>query len=164
MQYKEHRLQQNIYYTVPEKTSTFLFFEQLCQKLTDLNDFGTLNPEKILRKILPVSCSHFTYYNISHTYFWLITLSQKKTNYIPLADPTWKCHHTNLWIAKLFHLTEGLLRFSNVGGSEESQLWAVIDDTDQSHGTPRCADIHNMSQQAAAESRNMSVSIHALLR
>jgi len=51
MQYKEHRLQQNIYYTVPEKKRPpFLFFEQLCQKLTDLNDFGTLNPEKILRK------------------------------------------------------------------------------------------------------------------
>jgi len=37
-------------------------------------------------------------------------LSQKKTNCNPLACPTWKCHHTNLWIAKLFHMTEGLLR------------------------------------------------------
>ena len=35
--------------------------------------------------------------------------TQKKTNYNPLARPTWKCHHTNLWTAKLFHLTEGLL-------------------------------------------------------
>ena len=45
-----------------------------------------------------------------HTYFWLLTLSHKKTLCNPLAHPTWKCHHTNLWIAKLFHLTEGLLR------------------------------------------------------
>jgi len=37
-------------------------------------------------------------------------LSQKKRNCNPLAHPAWKCHHTNLWIAKLFHLTEGLLR------------------------------------------------------
>jgi len=36
-------------------------------------------------------------------------LSQKKTNCNSLAHPIWKCHHTNLWIAKLFHLTEGLL-------------------------------------------------------
>ena len=41
--------------------------------------------------------------------FWLFMLSPKKTNCNPLAHPTWKCHHTNLWIAKLFHLTEGLL-------------------------------------------------------
>ena len=37
-------------------------------------------------------------------------LSQKKTNCNPLAHPTWKCHHTNLWTAKLFHLTECTLR------------------------------------------------------
>jgi len=37
-------------------------------------------------------------------------LSQKKTNCSPLAHPIWKCHHINLWNAKLFHLTEGLLR------------------------------------------------------
>jgi len=36
-------------------------------------------------------------------------LSHKKTICNSLADPTWKCHHTNLWTAKLFHLTEGLL-------------------------------------------------------
>jgi len=45
-----------------------------------------------------------------HTSFWLFTLSHKKTICNPLAHPTWKCHHTNSWIAKLFHLTEGLLR------------------------------------------------------
>jgi len=65
-----------------------------------------------------VRYSHLTLVNpkqaifnsIPHTYFWLFLLSQMKTNCNPLAHPTWKCHHTNLWIAKLFHLTEGLLR------------------------------------------------------
>ena len=36
-------------------------------------------------------------------------------------------------------------------------------DTDQSHSTPRCAEIQPMVQQAAATSRNSSVSVHALL-
>jgi len=103
--------------------------------------FGMLNPEKIWHESLtdvstsPVRCSHFTFGNpkkvifnsIIHTYFWLFLLSQKKTNCNPLAHPTWKCHHTNLWIAKLFHLTEGLLRFfSNVGSSRKSQLWVIV--------------------------------------
>ena len=35
-------------YTVCRKTSTFLFFKQLCQKLTDFNDFRCA---KILRKL-----------------------------------------------------------------------------------------------------------------
>jgi len=83
--------------------------------------FGMLNPEKIWHKNLrslstsPARCSYFTLGNpnvifnsIIHSYFWL--LSQKKTNCNLLAHPTWKCHHTNLWIAKLFYLTEGLLR------------------------------------------------------
>jgi len=42
--------------------------------------------------------------------FWLLTFSHKKTICNPLAHPTWKCHHTYLWFAKLFHLTDGLLR------------------------------------------------------
>ena len=84
--------------------------------------FGMLNPEKIWHENLtdvptsPVRCSHFTLGNqkvifnsIIHTYLWLFMLSQKKTNCNPLAYPTWKCHQTNLRIAKLFHLTEGLL-------------------------------------------------------
>jgi len=48
--------------------------------------------------------------SITHSYFWLFTLCQNKTNCNPLAHQTWKCHDTNLWIAKLFHLTQGLLR------------------------------------------------------
>jgi len=39
----------------------------------------------------------------------------------------------------------------------------VFFDTVRSHSTPRCVEIQPMSQQAAATSRNMSISIHALL-
>jgi len=42
-------------------------------------------------------------------------------------------------------------------------MFPVFFDTDQSHSTPRCSEIQPMSQQAAAASFNMSVSIHALL-
>ena len=52
-----------------------------------------------------------------HTYFWLFRLFQKKTNCNPLAHPTWKCHHTNLWIAKLF-LLKVCCVLSNVGCPE----------------------------------------------
>jgi len=129
----------------------FIFWITLSPKLTDLNDFGTLNPEKILHENLtdlstsPVTCSHFTLGNpkkvilnsITHTYFWLFTLSQKKTICNPLAHPTWKCYHMNLWIAKLLHLTEGLLRsfkrwriwrepvLDCFGGSGNNRLWCV---------------------------------------
>jgi len=81
------------------------------------------NSEKIWHEMLQICPPHLSdvatlpweiqkviFNSISHTYFWLFTLSQKKTNCNPLTYPTWKCHHTNLWIAKLFHLTEGLLR------------------------------------------------------
>ena len=77
--------------------------------------FGMQNPEKIWHKNLtdlstsPVRCSHFTLGNpkkvifnsIIQIYFSLFITSQKKTNRNPLAYPIWKCHHTNLWIAKL---------------------------------------------------------------
>ena len=111
---------------------------------------GTLNPEKIRHEnptdlsTSPVRGNHFTFGNpkrvifnsIIHTYFWLFTLSHKKTNCDPLAHPTWKCHHTNLWTAKLFHLTEGLLRSFKrwwlwrqpvvvIGDSEKNWLWCV---------------------------------------
>ena len=54
--------------------------------------------------------SHFQQY---YPYMLLIiyVISEVlKTNCNLLAYPTWKCHHTNLWSAKLFHLTEGSLR------------------------------------------------------
>jgi len=84
--------------------------------------FGKWNPEKIWHKNLthyPPSLSDIAsvlgkskkviFNSNIHTYLWLITLSHKKTICNPLAHPTWKCHHNNLWIAKLLHLTEGLL-------------------------------------------------------
>ena len=43
-----------------------------------------------------------------HTSDYLCCLRRKQT-VIHLPTATWKCHHTNLWTAKLFHLTEGLL-------------------------------------------------------
>ena len=77
--------------------------------------FGMLNPEKIWPEILQICPPHLsdvatlswhiqkvTFISIIHTYFWLFMLSQKKTHCKPLAYPTWKCHHTNLWTAKLF--------------------------------------------------------------
>jgi len=39
----------------------------------------------------------------------------------------------------------------------------VFFNTDQSHSTPCCAEIQPLSQQAAAASLNMSISIHALV-
>jgi len=53
-------------YTVSEKWPPFIFFEYFCQKLTDSNDFGRYNHEKILHKqlidlpALLECCSHCT--------------------------------------------------------------------------------------------------------
>jgi len=103
--------------------------------------FGMLNLEIIRHENLrglstsPVRCSYFTlgspkkviFNCIIHTYFWLLILSQKKTNCNPLAHPTWKCHRSNLWIAKLFFIwLKVCYVLSNVGGSEKSQLWVVV--------------------------------------
>jgi len=81
----------------------------------------------------PVRCSHCTLGNrkkvnfnsIIHIYFWLFTLFHKKTICNPLVHPTWKLHHTNLWIAKLFIWPKVCCVLSDVGGSEKSQLWVV---------------------------------------
>jgi len=59
---------------------------------------------------LPWEIHKVIFNSIIHKYVWLFMLSYKKTNYNPFAHLTWKCHHNDLWIAKLFHLTEGLLR------------------------------------------------------
>jgi len=85
--------------------------------------FGVWNREKIWHENLtdrpprlsdvatvPWETEKVIFNSIIHTYFWLFTLSHKKTICNPLAHPTWKYHYTNLWIAILFHLTEGLLR------------------------------------------------------
>ena len=126
--------------------------------------------------------------SIIHTYFWLAYISiyviSEENNSNPLAHLTWKCHHTNLWSAKLFHPTEGLWRSFkrwrpvepvvdcrrwlwkepavmcgnwNVRQATQQQVFRVTTfcintcfqsffDT-QSHSTPRCAEIHLMSQQ-----------------
>jgi len=87
--------------------------------------FGMLNPAKIWHENFtdlytsPVTCSHFTLGNpkkvifnsIIHTYIWLFYYLRRKQTVIHLPTPpenvaTLTC---DLWIAKLFHLTEGLL-------------------------------------------------------
>ena len=104
---------------VPPRTSTFYFFNnsskiwflecyimrkfhmkilQVCPP--HLSDVTTL-PWEIQKKVI--------FSGIIYTYLWLFALSQTKTDCNPPAHTTWKCHCTNLWIAKLFHLTEGLL-------------------------------------------------------
>jgi len=42
------------------KTSTFLFFEQVCEKLTDFNNFGMLNPEQIWLNTLQICPPHLS--------------------------------------------------------------------------------------------------------
>jgi len=102
------------------------------QKLTHFNDFWHVKSwenfdMKILQTCPPrlsdvatlpweIQKSHFN--SIIHIYFWLFTQSQKKKNSNILVHPTWKCHHTNLWIICCV--------LSNIGGSEKSQLWIVI--------------------------------------
>ena len=41
-------------------------------------------------------------------YFWLFTLSQKKTICNPLYHPTWKCTTLTCEVPNFFYLTEGL--------------------------------------------------------
>jgi len=56
--------------------------------------FGMLNPENLTRKsyrlvYLTSDVAKTVIFNsIIHTYFWLFSLSQKKTNCNPLAHPT----------------------------------------------------------------------------
>ena len=85
--------------------------------------FGTLNFEKIWHEMLQISPDHLSdvatlpweiekshcqqYYSCIIV---IICVISEEKNCNPLAHPAWKYHHTNLWIAKLFHLTEGLLR------------------------------------------------------
>jgi len=83
--------------------------------------FGVWNPENILQENLTdcpprlsdvatvtweIEKSHFQQY---YSYVLLIIYITSQENY-PLANPTWKYHHTNLWIVKLFRMTEGSLR------------------------------------------------------
>jgi len=75
-----------------QKTSTLLFFEQPCQKLTDFNNSGMLNPQKIWHEDLtdlstsPVRCSlgksppPKKFSTLLFINFRLFTLPQRKTN------------------------------------------------------------------------------------
>jgi len=97
--------------------------------------FGVLNPEKIWHKILqvclftsPVRCSHCTLGNPkSHIYTldYLCYLRRKKTIiHLPIPPEsvtTLTCglHNFFIWL-KVYCV------LSNVGGSEESQLWVVV--------------------------------------
>ena len=98
----------------------------------------------------PVRCSHCTLgypkksfssvLFIHRPFFWLFTLSHKKTicRPNPLAHSTWKCHYSNLRIAKpfssdwkfiaFFQTLDALKRAScglSTGGSEKNRLWCV---------------------------------------
>jgi len=110
---------------------------------------GMLNHEKIWHANLndlstsPVRCSHFTLGNqkiifcsVFHTYIWLFTLSQKKSNCNPLAHPKWKCYNNNLWLQNFYiwlnvccvlSKLETLKRrlWVVIGGSEKNRLWCV---------------------------------------
>ena len=117
-----------------------------------------------------------------HTSDYLCYLRRKPT--VILLPTTLSCELQNIFIwLKICCI------LSSVGGSEKSRLWCVATgmsgkqcrskcskwppsalthasshfDTDQSHRTPRCAEIQPTSQQTALASLNMSISIHALL-
>ena len=86
---------------------------------------GMLNPAKIWHENFtdlytsPVTCSHFTLGNsknvifnsIIHTYIWLFYYLRRKQTviHLPTSPENVATLTCDLWIAKLFHLTEGLL-------------------------------------------------------
>ena len=122
---------------VPKKTSTFLFFEQLCEKLTDFDEFwwvDNLTWNLTDLSTSPVRCSHCTcrkkviFNSIIHTHFWLFALSQKKTNCNPLALNLKMSPH---WMQNIFIWLKFCCVPSNAAGSEENQLWAVIGGTEK---------------------------------
>jgi len=119
------------------KTSTFLFFEQLCQKLTD---FGTLNPENISHENLTglstssVRCSYFTLGNpkkvifmgIIYTYtsdylccLWKQTVIHLPTPPENVTTQTCELQNFLIWLKYCCVL-------SSIAGSEDSQLLVVI--------------------------------------
>jgi len=140
----------------------------------------------------PVRCSYFTLGNpkkvilnsIIYTYFWLFMLSQRKQTVIHLPTPPENVT-TNLWTAKLFHLTEGLLHSFKcwklqksqlwvvVGASEKNRLWCVATGMSGKQCCDKCSEwppsalIHASSLfqhwSATSACLNMPVSIHVLL-
>ena len=112
-------------YTVSQKkTSTFYFWNNSVKNWRILMIFGRMNFEKIWHENLTelfislVRCSHFTLENPKKSFSTVLFIDnsdylrylRKKQTVIHLPNPTWKCHHTNLWNAKLFHLIEGFMR------------------------------------------------------
>jgi len=93
-----------IYRLCPQKTSTFLFFEQLCEKLTDFDEFwwvDNLTWNLTDLSTSPVRCSHCTFGNrkksfstalFIHTSDYLRYLRRKQT--VIHLPSTWKCHRT----------------------------------------------------------------------
>jgi len=103
--------------------------------------FGTLNPKNIWLEYLTVlstslvNCSHCTLGNrkkvifnsIIHIYFWLFMVSQNKhLTAPPESVTTLGCELQNflIWLKVCCVL-------SNIGGSEKSQLWAVVGDSEK---------------------------------
>jgi len=83
--------------------------------------FGALNPEKTSTVLF------------MHTSYYLHYLKRKQI-VAPLPTTPEKCHHTILWNAELFHLTEGkvafhhaLLKFSPCCNKTLTQLGLVLD-------------------------------------
>jgi len=100
--------------------------------------FGTLNPEKIWHENLtdlsnsPVSCSHFTLGNPKkfqqyYSYILLIIyVISEKTKCNPLAHPPKNVTTLTCELQNFFIWLKVCCVLSNVGGSEENQLWVVI--------------------------------------
>jgi len=108
------------------KTSTFLFFEIFCQKLTDFNDFGVLNPKKIWHHLYicpPHLCSVTTlpwgiqkiifqqYYSYIYTSDYLHYVRRKQT-----VTPPYSPHLKNVTalpckMQNLFMWLKVMLRF-----------------------------------------------------
>ena len=137
----------------------------------------------------PVRCSYFTLGNpkkvilnsIIYTYFWLFMLSQRKQTVIHLPTPPENVT-TNLWTAKLFHLTEGLLHSFKCWKLQKSQLWVVVGASEKNRlwcvatgmsgkqchslfrhrSVARCAEIQPTSQQATAASLSVSVLLRSV--
>jgi len=105
------RFSLKLFFKPCSKKSIFYFLNN-CRKLTDFNYFGM----KIWHENHLTDCpSHlsdvatvpweiqtsFSTVLFIHTSDYVYVIPQEK-NCNPLFHPTWKCHHTNLWIAKLF--------------------------------------------------------------
>ena len=100
--------------------------------------FGVWNPENILQENLtdcPPCLSDVAtvtweiekkviFDSIIHTYFWLFTLPHKKSIHLPTPPENITTLTCELW--NYFIWLKVCCVLSNVGGSEESQLWFVI--------------------------------------